>query len=592
MPSMVENTAVFDTLTAAKAAVIPAGIEAVQTFAYDQSNDGGGATYRRLTAQPADYTNRGYFKDAADTWFALTSLDANVKMFGCVGDNVANDQDGFQDALNYAFRILYTNLYVPAGCYKVNSLTMPGRTGCDVLSETEVLPDDRHKRLKLFGQGIGEGYAMQPYAELGGTKIIGGENQIVLNVDNCYPQVASSGMEICDLAFIGTGEENPNPVVRLRITQNSSFHHNIIHQEGVGNGLEIPMIYQADIAWNRISNKFMHAFGPDDHAGTGIRLLNDYSPSQVTIRNNTSRGFTHAGVFGNASLTFAEWQLLLQYNEASCCKNGWTLYRCDGALVMGNYIEGAKGGTGFTDQSHEVSYIGNFLFEGSDIGFDFTDANCRGPKVSNCTIRLGSRVGARGIKVLTDLDYAYGYSITDNNFEIVANTNDVIGIEIEGTVASINMSGNEFNPSQGGWWGTNAARIKVTSEHQGLIGLIQHDNRALAPYQAINNGQISFMSAALTSSDIAAGVLSIGPENYFTLASSSASNVTSIVRGFQSDTTQVTIRSTDAGVTFKNSSTIKLAGGVDFTGPGSITFAISRIGGADYTYELCRAAYV
>jgi len=591
MPSMLEDVAVFDTLTAAKAAVIPAGIQAVQTYAYHNSDDGGGATYRRLTAAPSDPLNRGYFKDAADTWFALTSLDANVKMFGCVGDNVANDQDPFQDALNYAFGVLYTNLYVPAGCYKVNSLMMPGRTGC-TQTTPQVIPDDRNKRLKLFGQGVGEGYALQPYAELGGTKIIGGENQIVLDVDDCYPQVASSGMEICDLAFIGTGEENPNPVVRLRITQNSSFHHNIIHQEGIGNGLDIPMIYQADIAWNRISNKFMHLFGPDDHAGTGIRLFNEYSPSQVTIRNNSSRGFTHAGVFGYAALAHAEWQLFVQYNEASCCKHGWTLYRCDGALVMGNYIEGAKGGTGFTDKSHEVSYITNFLFPGFDVGFDFTDPDCRGPKVSNCTIRLGDHVGARGIKLTTDQDYACGYSITDNYFEITANTNDVIGIEIDGTVASVNLSGNAFNPSQGGWWGTNSRRIKINSQHQGLIGMIQHDEPALTPYPGINNGQISFASAGLTASDIAGTVLTIGPKNYFNLASASAANVLSIVREFESDTTQVTFQLANAMVTFKNSSAIKLDGGVDFAGPGAITFAIARIGGADYAYELSRSTYI
>jgi len=601
MPSMVEDVAVFDTLTAAKAATIPAGIKAVQTFAYNQSDDGGGATYCRLQAQPTDAANRGYFKDAAGTWFALTSLDANVKMFGCLGDGATNDQDPFQDALNYAFGVLYTNLYVPAGCYKVNSLKMPGRTGCDLLTETQVLPDDRHKRLKLFGQGIGEGYAIKPFTEVGGTKIIGGENQIVLNVDNCYDRVASSGMEICDLAFISTGDENPNPVVRLRITQNSSFHHNIVYQAGIGDGLHIEMAYQADIAWNRIFNKWADLL-TSNRTGIGIRLFNKYSPSQITIRNNTSRTFEHAGIFGDANGSHAEWQLLVMYNEASECTNGWTLHQCNGALVTGNYIEGPQGGFGFRDLSQEVNYISNFIFEGCSVGFDFSDPKCRGPKVSNCTVKLGNKAGAVGIHVVNDATFDWCYSITDNLFEIADNTPGAIGIHIQGESASVNISGNGFNPRQMGWGGLNSHKIKVDVADPGLTGLVQYsEDPTFVAYQAINNGQITFSSGTLKHTDFSGQTLNIGPRNYYVIDTCArdtngsitcyAESFNRIVRSASGDTTQVTLRLVDANVSVTQSGSVQLAGGATFTGPGAITFAVTRIGANDYAYELSRTSY-
>src|SRR5690606_37606055 len=94
------NVPIYSTRNAVETLEIPAGITAFRTNGFSSVGDGGAALYKRVTSEPA---HAGKVMSADGAWWELAETEPNVKMFGAVGDGVANDQAEIVAAVSYAF---------------------------------------------------------------------------------------------------------------------------------------------------------------------------------------------------------------------------------------------------------------------------------------------------------------------------------------------------------------------------------------------------------------------------------------------------------------------------------------------------------
>lgn len=94
---------------------VPDYVDVIRTNGYAEPGDGGGATFRRVDANPG---HPGSYQSADGAWWELAETRPNVRQFGAKGDGVADDQPAFQAAVD-AFDVVY----VPAGTYNLASTT-------------------------------------------------------------------------------------------------------------------------------------------------------------------------------------------------------------------------------------------------------------------------------------------------------------------------------------------------------------------------------------------------------------------------------------------------------------------------------------
>lgn len=90
---------------------VPVVINTIVTGGYYTKGDGGGATYKRVAAQPA---HNGKFQSKDGAWWELSANPVNVRMFGAKGDGVADDTNAFTYALAFA-----NTIFVPNGSYRI-----------------------------------------------------------------------------------------------------------------------------------------------------------------------------------------------------------------------------------------------------------------------------------------------------------------------------------------------------------------------------------------------------------------------------------------------------------------------------------------
>lgn len=89
---------------------------------YEIGDGGGGQFYYDASATASD--NGGTIiapTTGSGRWVRPASNRVNVRQFGAVGDGVENDTTPIQNALNYAKTLTNSNLYFPAGNYKITS---------------------------------------------------------------------------------------------------------------------------------------------------------------------------------------------------------------------------------------------------------------------------------------------------------------------------------------------------------------------------------------------------------------------------------------------------------------------------------------
>lgn len=77
---------------------IPVGVSAIRTVGYSTPGDGGEALYKRVLSEPA---RPGKVRSLDGAWWQLVSWPINVRMFGAVGNGVADDTQAFKDAYQY-----------------------------------------------------------------------------------------------------------------------------------------------------------------------------------------------------------------------------------------------------------------------------------------------------------------------------------------------------------------------------------------------------------------------------------------------------------------------------------------------------------
>ena len=109
----------------------------------------------------------------------------------------------------------------------------------------------------------------------------------------------------------------------------------------------------------------------------------------------------------------------------------------------------------------------------------------------------------------------------------------------------------------------------------------------------LSRGAVSFAApaTALTQTAVTANVLTIPDAgSNFVVSATVAATVLKFISGTTSGRF-VIFRTTTANMTFSNGAYVKLAGGVSFTGPGTITFLIDRLGADNYAWELSRTTF-
>ncbi len=107
--------------------LIPASIQIVQTGGYALAGDGGGASFNRVAGPLTDLAS---FQSADGAWWQYAPLDniINVRAFGAVGDNVADDTNAFESAIYAGLPTLVAvTVRMPAGKYRLSRQIIPFR---------------------------------------------------------------------------------------------------------------------------------------------------------------------------------------------------------------------------------------------------------------------------------------------------------------------------------------------------------------------------------------------------------------------------------------------------------------------------------
>jgi hypothetical protein len=101
----------YDTRAQAIAAVIPAGVGLVLLLGRGFPGDLGGGLYKKLGGAPGAVRSWHWQNTAAGTWWQLVERTVNPRMFGSVGNNVADDYQPLRDCGEYLAA------FVPGGTY-------------------------------------------------------------------------------------------------------------------------------------------------------------------------------------------------------------------------------------------------------------------------------------------------------------------------------------------------------------------------------------------------------------------------------------------------------------------------------------------
>ena len=106
----------FPTRAAAIASRIgESDVDAIRLDGYSAPGDGA-ALYKRVAIEPA---HPGKFQSAGGQWWELGEPSINVRMFGAVGDGVADDTDAIHAAFDFVLAKGGGRVHVPVGKYRV-----------------------------------------------------------------------------------------------------------------------------------------------------------------------------------------------------------------------------------------------------------------------------------------------------------------------------------------------------------------------------------------------------------------------------------------------------------------------------------------
>lgn len=483
-----------------------------------------------------------------------------------------------QNALNAA-HAAKMNLYIPAGGYLVTGLTIPGTVD-------GVSVDDRNKGFRIFGQGFGEPFV---HTNTGGTVLKSVTNAPVLT--DILGTVSSSNgtVEIDHIRFDGTS--STTPVVRLQSFYGlSSLRNCVIYQRGTGDGLTLGWGATVRVDHCYVMNKdwATSSLGAG-RVGTGISYAPTADNGLVTITKCTSRGWLTAFNLGGAA--GAAYSAAIEKCEASVVRNGMVLAanaaKCQ---VIGSYLEGGDGGVGITVGGDFTTIADNLIFPGFATGIQDTSTANKGTLITGNVVSMGALANGIAIDISSSASFGgFSKTVFGNTIVYTLGTNGVNGIKIAGTNPRLTITGNAFDPKDA-WTGTNTLKVNDTSTG-GVQGLTTAGVGS-SEFPVLSRGAIALHQSdtALTQADVSANILTVPEGSYMVCTATSAATV----QRFAAGPTQgrlVTFRTTNANMTFTDTAYNQLAGGASFTGPGTITFLIDKIGADNYAWEISRTVF-
>jgi hypothetical protein len=472
-----------------------------------------------------------------------------------------------QTALDYA-RTNNLDCYFPAGGYLVTGLVIPGTVSGGT--------DDRDSAIRVYGQGTGEPFKL---TDTGGTVIKSVTNAPVMQ-DILGTDPSSNGtIELDHIRFVGTSNANV-PVVQLQSFYGlSTVHHCVFYQNGVGDGITIGFSATTHVYHNYSLNRDWLTAHVVGRVGKGFHLVKTYDAGLVTFSKNTSRGWDRGYRIGGGA--GVEYSTKIIDCEVSVCANGIEVLDTRKTVIDSNYMEGIDGGFGIYNQGNYTVITNNLIFSGAAIGIDDRYTANWGTVIANNTVALGAVTPAIGIGVAGVL----GHSVLNNTITCTDGTANQTGVYIDVQGGKIAVSNNAFDPRQE-WTGAGSLRVSYTSTSD-MYGIIAGE-AAGDTFPFLAQGAVSLYQKSLTDSDVAANVLTISDGSYFVVTAAAPVTVNQIDAGTNNNRV-VTFRTTNADMTFADTAYILSSG--SFTGPGTITFVIERVGANSYAYEIARTVF-
>lgn len=463
-------------------------------------------------------------------------------------------------------------LRFPPGGYKVNSL---------FISETGA---EAARILDIEGAGAGNPFAAGVNS---GTIWKGTINDPVFSVYTAAVSTSTGTLRIKGITFVGNS--STTPVVFLKSFYGTSeFSHNVVRQDGIGNGMEVQVMATGSIHDCYFLNKDLVTFGLGaSRVGVGLWINQQYDAGLQTVYKCSSRGWLTPFIVGATSGTTYTYNAAIYDCECSVSYNGIRLTALARATRVDNvYCEGGEGGVAIQDDGDYNTVSRCYTFSGYSVHLKSTSFTYGNVYDSN-TFTAGTAAN----QVLVDITSSSsnggpGKTLTNNQLSFGGSGGSiagVIGLRINGTDPRIHMAGNSYFP-RGAWTG-GAGTTKVSdlsasgdgTSGSGVFGLrmVQSldSNRELP---ALMRGAVNLAVDSTTITSAPSGVLTLGEGSVFTVTLGSATNITSIVAPNLADKT-FSLHVTNNNATFVQGTTIKMAGSANYTPPGTgawLTFQV------------------
>lgn len=496
---------------------------------------------------------------------------ASVKAYNFAVDVTAS----VQNAINTA-HANNRSLFAPAGGYSVTGLYLPGRVSGPT--------DDRGKAFRLYGQGTGEAFVVSSPR---GTVFRSVTDAPVLQ-DYLDTDPSSNGsVELDHIRFDGT---STTPVVLLQSFFGMAYMHDcVVYQRGTGDGVKITAGATGTVERVYSMNKDWATFSLGaSRVGIGFNVPVTADQGLLKISKCTSRGWlTGYSITANGGTPIS---YAIEHCECSVVRNGVILTGTNKAVVEKCYMEGGDGGVAITNDGSYSTIKDNLIFAGFATGIKDTLTTNKGSLIEGNIVSLDNVVNSIGIDVTSSAAFGgWNKNVVNNFIAYTLGTNGVNGIKLSGTDPRVNIMGNAFDPKTA-WTGTSTLKINDTSSN-GSYGITTKTNGNYE-FQHLSKGSLSLFrdGAALTESNVAANNMTLPDGSYFVVTATIATTVQRFTAGTEQGRI-VIFRTTNANTTFTDTAYNQLAGGVSFTGPGTITFFIDYTGGANYAYELCRTVF-
>jgi hypothetical protein len=368
-----------------------------------------------------------------------------------------------------------------------------------------------------------------------------------------------------------------------------TFAHNLVFQHGAGNGLEITYWAGSKVHDCYFMNGDWAKSGlSEKRTGVGLFLNQQYDDGGLqTIRKCTSRGWNTAYRVGNGTNSFHTYSASIRDSESSCTFNG--IHLTSGAratLLDACYFEGGDGGVGIWDQGNYNRVLNSWTFAGYGVHLKSEDKTYGSYYAGNA---FGA--GSSPNQVLASISaWEYGKVFTGNHLSFGGaggNISGVLGLRINGSSPRVDFSGNSFAPA--GEWVGGAGTMK-TSIVANQIGFGIGFSGALE-MPKLSQGAVTLAKGSLlTETSVKGGVLTIPDGSYFAIAATAPTVVNQLSCGGDSGRL-IILRTENGNLSFQPSLNMLTTNKAAFTGPGTITFMVERIGATDYAYETARAVF-